>query len=74
MQLKLGMSRITHNCKCCKLRKLECLYGKVEDTICNLFGMAEEDVFHIIAEYSSYSGPGRKYFIYVKLYLLEITT
>jgi hypothetical protein len=61
LQLKLGISHITHNGKCCRLRKLEYLYGKVEDTICNLCGRAEEDVFHIITECSHYSGPRRKY-------------
>ncbi len=36
LQLKLGMSHITYNGKCGRLRKLEYLNGKVEDAICNL--------------------------------------
>jgi hypothetical protein len=61
LQLKLGISHITYNGKCCRLRKLEYLYDKVEDTICNLCGRAEEDVFHILTECCHYSGPRRKY-------------
>ncbi len=48
LQLKLGISQITHNGKCCRLRKLEYMYGKVEDSLCNLCGRAEEDVFHML--------------------------
>jgi hypothetical protein len=37
------------------------LYGKVEDSFCNLCGRAEEDVFHVLIECCHYSGPRRKY-------------
>ncbi len=76
LQLKLGISHIKYNGKCCRLRKLEYLYDKVKDTICNLCGRAEEAVFHIITECCHYSGPRRQDWAiyYVTLHLLEITT
>jgi hypothetical protein len=61
LQLKLGISHITHKGRCCRLRKLEYLYAKIEDSLCNLCGRAEEDVFHVLIEYCHYSSPRRKY-------------
>jgi hypothetical protein len=61
LQLKLGISHVTHKGKCCRLRKLEYLYGKVEDKLCNLCGRAEEDIFHILIECCHYAGPRRQH-------------
>jgi hypothetical protein len=61
LQLKLGISHVTHKGKCYRLRQLEYLYGKVEDKLCNLYGRAEADIFHLLIEFCYYAGPRRQY-------------
>jgi hypothetical protein len=39
LQLKLGISHNKYTGKCYRLRKLEYVYDKVEDTICNVGGL-----------------------------------
>ena len=48
MQLKLGISHITHKGKKVKLQKLEHMYKYVDSSICQLCGKAEEDSYHVI--------------------------
>ena len=55
LQLKLGISHITHKGKVIRLRALELLYKKVDDNVCQLCGKDTEDVYHILYECTHYA-------------------
>ncbi len=48
LQLKLGVSHITHKGKVARLKYLEKFYNKTDSEKCDLCGREQEDTFHIL--------------------------
>ena len=61
LQLKLGISHITNKGKVARLRSLEYMYGKFEDSKCPLCGRDDEDTYHLLFKCPHYEIERRKY-------------
>jgi len=68
LQLKLGISHITHKGKVARLNKLEHFYGYVTNSLCPLCGKEDEDTYHILFKCSHYIIERQKYIVKLSNY------